>query len=166
MSKIGLSIVSKSDLLDALQVNSKEQKNAVYSNSILVKMLESSPLESVEIEPTRNGFIANRGSLCEALVKSAISDYVFGYRTLKNSDVKRPSGSNRAKFRKIGLNPDLNYEVKFTTSFALASVSKIKTKYVILVVKEGAYLVESKDYQRANYPQGKRLNLLSQKLGF
>ena len=164
--KSGLSVFFKNELVKALTLNSSEQKNAVYSNSILLQMLEKSPLEVVQVEPTKNGFIANRGSLCETLVKSAISEYVVGYRTQRNSDIKRPHGEHRAKFAELGLNPDLNYEVKFSTSFALASKSTLKTKFVLLVVKEGVYLVESSKYQRINCPQGERLDRLSEKLGF
>ena len=155
----------KNELIALLKQNNSEQPKAKYSNNVLLAMLENSDIESVSSEPTRNGFLVNRGVVCECLVKHALRKWSNTYKTTRNADIKISKGDDRAIMREYGLNPNLNYEIKFTTSFALASNSKLRTKYILLVMADGVYLVESKKYERANYPQGKRLDKLSQELG-
>ena len=158
-------LFTKNEVIALLQKNNSEQPKAKYSNNVLLAMLANSDIESISSEPTRNGFPLNRGVLCECLVKHALRKWANTYKTTRNADIKASKGDDRATMREYGLNPNLNYEVKFTTSFALASNGKLRTKYVLLVMTDGVYLVESKKYERANYPQGERLNKLSQELG-
>ena len=156
---------TKNELIALLEKNNSEQPKAKYSNNPLLKMLNKSDIESISSEPTKNGFAVNRGVVAECLVKHKLRGWADAYKTTRNADIKSSKGDDRAVMREYGLNPNLNYEVKFTTSFALASDSKLKTKYVLLVMADGIYLVESKKYERANYPQGERLEKLSQELG-
>ena len=159
--------LTKSPLISLLIKNRDEQKNAKYSNDILIQMLTHSSIQSISVESTKgNDEMVNRGSVCETIIKCEVQQFLNAYKTSKNADITRGVGETRKNFRELGLNPNHKYEVKFNTSFALAHDCPIKTKQVILVVKEGIYLVESQDYQRANRPQGVRLDELSERLGF
>ena len=159
-------IYTKNEVIQLLVENSQNQKNAKYSNDILLKMVRAISFETVECETTRNNDkMLNRGSLCEALIKIALFGYADGYKTTKNADIDRARGQTRAEFRSLELNPNRKYEVKFNTSFALAHDCPIKTKQVLMIIKEGAYLVESEEYNRATYPQGQRLDEFSRLIG-
>jgi hypothetical protein len=156
---------SKNEVIAILQKNNCEKPKAKYSNDILLTMLKHTDLQHIESEPTRNGFELNRGVVCECIIKAKLRGFDNAYKTSRNADLKKSKGDDRAIMREYELEPNLNYEIKFTSSFALASDSILKTKYVILVLASGVYLVPSKEYKRANYPQGKRLDKLSQELG-
>lgn len=156
---------SKNEVIALLQKNNCEQPKAKYSNNILLTMLNNADIESMQGEETRKGFELNRGVVCECIIKSKVRRWANAYKTNRNADLKKSKGDDRQIMREYGLNPNLNYEIKFTSCFALASDSKLKTKYVILVLASGIYLVPSKEYKRANYPQGERLEKLSQELG-
>ena len=159
-------IWTKVEVIQKLIDNMREQKNAKYSNEPLLKMVRAIDFETIEVETTRsNEEMFNRGSLCEALLKIALFGYADGYKTNKNADIDRARGATRAEFRELGLNPNNKYEVKFNTSFALAHDCLIKTKKVLMVIKEGVYLVDSADYVRATFPQGVRLDDFSQFVG-
>lgn len=156
---------SKNEVVALLLKNNSEQPKAKYSNNILLTMLNNADIDSIESETTRKGFALNRGVVCECIIKAKVRRWANAYKTNRNADLKKSKGDDRQVMREYGLNPNLNYEIKFTSSFALASDSKLKTKYVILVLASGIYLVPSQEYKRANYPQGKRLEKLSQELG-
>ena len=160
-------LFTKNQLIKTLEQNSIEQKNAKYSNSILLAMIKSLDFETIEAEPTRDRpEMPNRGSLCEALVKIAYFGYKDAYKTSRNADIQRATGETRQNSRDLNLDPNRRYEVKFNTSFALAHDSQVKTKQLLLVIREGVYLVDSADYVRATFPQGQRLDELSKRLGF
>lgn len=150
-----------------LEQNNIDQPKARYSNNILLTMLDQvSDNATVEVEPTKGGFELNRGSLAENIVKMILLNTSEAWKTQRNrSDVKRGS----ANLKMFGLDKWLNYEVKFATSFANASSSEPKTKYVILVTPDGAYLVESKKHvgkwTTSSIWDGERLDDLSEALG-
>lgn len=152
---------------DLLRKNNMEQPKAKYSNNIILNMLNYVDKSTIfEIEPTKSGFELNRGTLVEEIVKSVLglavnksysgkADINLAY--VNNKEFELPSQAKRI-------------EIKFATTFAPASASQPKTKYVILIVKEGAYLVETKNnkgrFTNNSYLNGERLEKLSEMLGF
>jgi len=152
---------------ELLQENNKTQPKAKYSNNIILNMLNCvAPSTIFEVEPTRNGFALNRGTLVEEIVKAVLGAYVnksysgkadINLKGIDNNEFGIPS-----KAKKI--------EVKFATTFAPASEAQPSTKYVILIAKEGAYLIETKNnkgrFTNKSIENGERLEELSEKLGF
>lgn len=161
-----MKVYSKDEVMAILQAQVDNKAKSRYSDSVLVQMLENVDVESLSVEPTRGGFPFNRGSLAEAILKAFLNGWTMGFKTSRNADLKRAKGDDRATRRELGLNPNRNYEIKFSTSYALASDSEVKTKQVIKIIPSGIYLVDREEYDRANYPQGERLNELSELLGF
>lgn len=151
-----------------LAQNNIDQPKAKYSNNVILAMLSTfDDNATVCVEPTRKGFELNRGSLVENLVKMALLDTDNGFKTAqRKSDI----GRNAKNATAYGLNKNLKYEVKFATTFAPATESKPKTKYVILVTATGCYLIETANHQ-GRYTNnsdldGTRLDELSARLGF
>ena len=150
-----------------LAQNNIDQPKAKYSNNVILSMLSTFDQNAtVCVEPTRKGFELNRGSLVENLVKMALLDTDNGFKTAqRKSDI----GRNAKNATAYGLNKNLKYEVKFATTFAPATESKPKTKYVILVTATGCYLIETANHQ-GRYTNnsdldGTRLDELSERLG-
>ena len=150
-----------------LAQNNIDQPKAKYSNNVILAMLSTfDDNATVCVEPTRKGFELNRGSLVENLVKMALLDTDNGFKTAqRKSDI----GRNAKNATAYGLNKNLKYEVKFATTFAPATESKPKTKYVILVTATGCYLIETANHQ-GRYTNnsdldGTRLDELSARLG-
>ena len=150
-----------------LAQNNIDQPKAKYSNNVILAMLSTfDDNATVCVEPTRKGFELNRGSLVENLVKMALLDTDNGFKTAqRKSDIGRKA-KNATTY---GLSKNLKYEVKFATTFAPATESKPKTKYVILVTATGCYLIETANHQ-GRYTNnsdldGTRLDELSARLG-
>lgn len=150
-----------------LEENNIKQPKAKYSNNVILAMLEQfDENATVEVEPTRGMFEINRGSLVENLVKMVLMNTTQAWKTQRNrSDIMRGSQGLKA----FGLDKWLNYEIKFATTFAPATESKPKTKYVILITADGAYLIETKNHQgrftNNSIWDGERLDDLSEALG-
>ena len=151
---------------DLLVKNNQEQPKAKYSNNIILTMLNQlSDNTTFEIEPTRGGFELNRGTLVEEIVKAvlgaAVNKSYSGKADVELKNVEKAKFEIPTQAKKI--------EIKFATTFAPASATQPKTKYVILVVKEGAYLIETKDhkgrYTNNSFLDGERLETLSEMLG-
>ena len=151
-----------------LKENNTNQPKAKYSNNVILAMLSTfDENATVCVEPTRKGFELNRGSLVENLVKMALLDTCNGF---KSSQRKSDIGRNAKNATAYGLDKSLKYEVKFATTFAPATESKPKTKYVILVTATGCHLIETANhkgrYTNNSDLEGVRLDELSARLGF
>lgn len=150
-----------------LEENNVNQPKAKYSNNVILAMLEQfDDNATVEVEPTRGMFPINRGSLVENLVKMVLMNTTETWKTQRNrSDVMRGCQG----LKEYGLQKQLNYEIKFATTFAPATESKPKTKFVILITADGAYLIESKNhagrFTNNSIWDGERLDDLSEALG-
>lgn len=150
-----------------LTQNNQNQPKAKYSNNVILTMLNQfDENATVCVEPTRKGFELNRGSLVENLVKMILFGTDCGFKTKqRKSDI----GKNSKNATAYGLDKNLCYEIKFATTFAPATESQPKTKYVILITADGAYLIESKNhkgrYTNNSIWEGTRLEELSEALG-
>lgn len=155
------------DCARLLAQNNIDQPKAKYSNNVILSMLDQfDENATVSVEPTRKGFELNRGSLVENLVKMVLLGTDKGFKTKqRKSDV----GKNSKNATVYGLDKRLCYEIKFATTFAPATESQPKTKYVILITADGAYLIESKNhegrYTNNSIWEGERLDELSEALG-
>lgn len=161
--------LTKNEIVTLLHENNLNQPKAKYSNNIILQMLENVNDNTIfNVEQTRGKFAINRGSLVEEIVKLALGGKATK-TSQKLSDLKASDKTMRARFVENGLNPQLKYEIKFATSFAPASDNAPKTKYTILIVKEGAYLVENKEHQARftsnSWFDSPRLEKLSETLG-
>jgi hypothetical protein len=159
--------LSKKDILD--MIHESANTKARYSDTIIEHMVNALTFTSVSVEVCRTskwGTFFNRGSMVECLLKIALNGYRKAHKTVAVSDIRRANGKARNIRRGFEINPDLNYEVKFNTSYALASDNAPKSKYVLKVLKEGVYLVLASEYERNTKPQGEKLDELSDYLGF
>ena len=161
--------LSKNEIIALLEQNNIDQRKAKYSNNIILEMLENVSENAIfDVEQTRGSFPINRGSLVEEIVKSMLGGECVK-ASQRQSDLRATSKNMRKMFKANGLNPQLRYEIKFATSFAPASNNAPKTKYTILIVKEGAYLVENANHQERftsnSWFDSPRLDNLSDLLG-
>lgn len=158
---------TKNECINLLLTNNAEQYKAKYSNNVLLAMLETlSDDKSFAVEPTRGGFELNRGSLCEAIVKSFLYGYECAGRTSQNKSDLRKGIKNASVY---GLKSNYCYEIKFATSFAPATLNPTKTANILLVTTTGIYLIKSVDhcgrYTNNSDLDGERLDKLSEALG-
>jgi len=149
-----------------LRKNNKEQPKAKYSNNIILTMLDHiDESTTFEVEPTKGGFELNRGTIVEEIVKAvlgtAVNKSYSGKADIELKNVEKEKFEIPSKAKKI--------EIKFATTFAPASATQPKTKYVILIAKEGAYLIETSNHQgrftNKSIEDGERLETLSEMLG-
>ena len=131
---------TKKELVELLKQNNNTQPKAKYSNNILLKMLGATDNNFVAtLEPTRNGFAFNRGSLCECLVNYAITGKTTKAQA-HESDLDTTKVSDT-----YGLPKSSNIEIKYSTSFSPATKKTSKAHYTIIVCESGAYLIDSKN---------------------
>lgn len=160
----------KSELVALLIQNNAIQPKAKYSNNILLNMLSNVDNNfNATLEPTRNGFAFNRGSLCECIL-----NYVITGKTTKaqanESDLNTMKVANTYDLPKSS-----NIEIKYSTSFSPATKKTSKAHYTIIVCESGAYLIESKNLvatgsgkiniNNQHAKDLKRLERLSERLG-
>ena len=159
---------TKNQCINLLEQNNHDQPKAKYSNNVLLQMLQMCDNKSkFSVEKTRDNFELNRGSLCECIVKR-----VLGLTSTKASkglaDIDLTGLDRKALELPIRAK---KLEIKFATSFANASANQPATKYVMLVTKNGAYLLETANHQAntvykpRDIEQGYRLNVISEMLG-
>lgn len=131
---------TKKELIIELTKNNETQPKAKYSNNILLKMLNKVSNDFVAtLEPTKNGFAFNRGSLCECLVK-----YVITGETTKAQATE--SDLNTLKVvDTYDLPKSSNIEIKYSTSFAPATHKTSKARYTLIVSQLGIHLIDSKN---------------------
>lgn len=158
---------TKSEIIEKLLENNTKQPKAKYSNNLILAMLEGVSNDVIfTLEPTRNGFAFNRGSLVEEIVKFYLGVEVD--KTQRNGADVNLKGVDKQAFE-IPTNAK-KLEIKFATTFAPASASKPATKYVLLVCPDGAFLIEASKhegrYTNYSYYEGERLDTLSEMLGF
>lgn len=150
-----------------LENNNQEQPKAKYSNNVILQMLNHIDQNTIfEVEPTKKGFALNRGTLVEEIIKAKLGVNVNkSYSKKADIDLK---GVNNSKYELPSTAKKV--EVKFATTFAPASPSNPKTKYVILVTAEGVYLMDATEHEGryTNYSayDGTKLEKLSKALGF
>lgn len=135
---------SKQVLIDLLLINNTTQPKAKYSNNILLTMLSKVDNDfEATLEPTREGFAFNRGSLCECLIK-----YVINGKTTKaqatQSDLNTSKVDNKV-LEYFNLPKSSNIEIKYSTSFSPATHKTSKARYTIIVSQNGIDLIESKN---------------------
>ena len=135
---------SKNELVIELLNNNKTQPKAKYSNNILLNMLSKVDDDFVAtLEPTKNGFAFNRGSLCECLVKYAITkDTTKSQANESDLNTTKLSDKELAFFN---LPKSNNIEIKYSTSFAPATKKTSKAHQTIIVSQLGIHLIESKN---------------------
>ena len=99
----------------------------------------------VELEPTRNGFAFNRGSLVECIVNAVITNnYDQAKRQAHTSDLNTLKLSDNA-LRLVNGVKSSNIEIKFSTSFAPATHKTSKARYTIIVSEKSIIMLESKN---------------------
>lgn len=135
---------TKKELIALLKENNDKQPKAKYSNNILLSMLEKTDSNFIAtLEPTRNGFAFNRGSLCECLVKYAITKDTTKSQAFE-SDLNTTKVSDKV-LEYFNLPKSSNIEIKYSTSFAPATKKTSKARMTIIVSQLGIHLIESKN---------------------
>lgn len=135
---------TKNELIVELTKNNATQPKAKYSNNILLAMLSKVNNDFVAtLEPTKNGFAFNRGSLCECLVKYAITKDTTKSQAFE-SDLNTTKLSDK-ELAFFDIPKSNNIEIKYSTTFAPATHKTSKARYTIIVSQLGAHLIESKN---------------------
>ena len=134
------------ELVALLQQNNQQQPKAKYSNNAILRMLEKMPSNFVvELEPTRNGFAFNRGSLVECIINAVLTNnYNQTKRQAHESDLNTLKLSDNA-LRLVNNVKSSNIEIKFCTSFAPATHKTSKARYTIIVSEKSIIMLESKN---------------------
>lgn len=176
MKKININEIIKSYAMDSVA----HLKNAPTNNA-MITMLENTSLEYLTVEPTRTGAIYNRGSVAECVIRSVINEYVNGvsanhYKKSSNGVDLSTKHKSVEMLNDLGLATNKTYEIKLISSLARASYDNAnKSDFVIMLdiraKSKGVYLVNYNDLVLYNETsikdyKGKRLNLLSELLGF
>ena len=167
---------TKKVLINLLLINNTTQPKAKYSNNVLLAMLENTANDFVaELEPTRNGFAFNRGSLAECLIKSKILNQATCLKSQCLQADLDTSKLDTKTLEKYNLPKSTSIEIKYSTSFAPATHKTSKSRYTLIACESGIYLINSVDLiptksgkininnQKAKCL--KRLNTLSKELG-
>ena len=126
---------TRKELVELLKQNNTQQPKAKYSNNILLKMLGATDNNFV----ARKGFAFNRGSLCECLVKYAITG-----ETEKSQCFESDLDTSKVADT-YGLPKSSNIEIEYSTSFSPATHKTSKAHFTVIVCEKGAYLIESKN---------------------
>ena len=139
-------LYNKIQLINLLLENIQAQPKAKYSNNVLIQMLECLPNEfTCNIEPTRNGFAVNRGSLAECIIKAVVYD---SYSVDKSSCLSADLNTIGLSYESLELVNGVkssNIEIKFSTSFAPATNKTSKARKTIIVCEYGIFMIDSKN---------------------
>lgn len=170
--KKGLHTFNKKEMVALLIANNQNPKsgNAHYSNDLLLAMLEYvADNFTAKLEETKGGFPFNRGSAAECLIRAIITG------EMHNDKAQAKEADLFLKKETLGLPARVKIEIKFSTSYSNASVKRSRGKYVVIVGKAGAFMVESKylittasgtiNLNKQNAKYCHRLDELSQALG-
>ena len=134
------------ELVALLQQNNQQQPKAKYSNNIILKMLENLPTTFVvELEPTRNGFAFNRGSLVECIVNAVITNNFDQVKHQAHQSDLNTTKLNAQQLALVNNVKSSNIEIKFSTSFAPATHKTSKARYTIIVSERNIIMLESKN---------------------
>ena len=134
------------ELVALLQQNNQQQPKAKYSNNAILRMLSKMPNTFVvELEPTKNGFALNRGSLVECIINAVITNnYNQTKHQAHQSDLNTLKLNDNA-LRLVNNVKSSNIEIKFSTSFAPATHKTSKARYTIIVSEKSIIMLESKN---------------------
>ena len=134
------------ELVALLQQNNQQQPKAKYSNNAILRMLENLPTTFVvELEPTKNGFALNRGSLVECILNAVITN---NYDQTKHQAHQSDLNTLKLNAQQLALVNNVkssNIEIKFSTSFAPATHKTSKARYTIIVSEKSIIMLESKN---------------------
>lgn len=133
-------------LVELFKENNQVQPKAKYSNNVIIQMLETLSSDFVaDIEPTRNGFAVNRGSLVECIIKAV----VYGVNGVNKSSCKvadlDTTHLDTEHLALVNGVKSSNIEIKFSTSFAPATHKTSKARKTIIVCEYGVYMIDSKN---------------------
>lgn len=139
-------LYSKNQLIALFNENNATQPKAKYSNNVIIQMLETLSSDFVaDIEPTRNGFAVNRGSLVECIIKAV----VYGVNdTTKSSCRVADLDTTKLNAQQLALVNGVvssNIEIKFSTSFAPATHKTSKARKTIIVSETMIVMMDSKN---------------------
>ena len=146
-----------------LERNTIEQPKAKYSNAIILRMLEHTRHDfTATVEPTRDLFPLNRGSLVECIIKSLLYGVADTFKTTQGrKDIDLREVDNRA----FDIDPKAKgLEIKFATSFAYASASDPRTVWVLLVTPDGIFNVPSQGHKGRYSPKDEHSGRLNEVL--
>ena len=146
MKGVKIMLFSKNQLVNAFTQNNADQPKAKYSNNVILNMLDCLPMDfEADIEPTRNGFAVNRGSLVECIIKAVVCN---DYHATKSSCRVADLDTRKLNAQQLALVNGVvssNIEIKFSTSFAPATKKTSKAHKTILVCESGIYMIDSKN---------------------
>lgn len=139
-------LFNKNQLVELFQENNQTQPKAKYSNNVIMQMLDTLSSDFVaDIEPTRNGFAVNRGSLVECIIKAV----VYGVDAVDKSSCRvadlDTTHLNADRLALVNGVKSSNIEIKFSTSFAPATHKTSKARKTIIVCEYGVYMIDSKN---------------------
>lgn len=139
-------LYNRNELINALVENNTNQPKAKYSNNAIIQMLESLSVDfTADVEPTRNGFAFNRGSLVECIIKAVVCGLDSGVKSncrVADLDTMHLDAEHLALVNGV---KSSNIEIKFSTSFAPATHKTSKARKTIIVCEYGIYMLDSKN---------------------
>ena len=175
-------VITINEIIKGLETQAESVKNPYKKrytkelNDVIINMLEYVDLDSMEVEPTANGF--NRGTIGENLIKYHALSFLGKEVLSVNKSLAKTCDLDLRRAEKmalaeLGLLPSI-YEVKTLTKLANAHASNHETKnYIILDLKKrNKVVLTSKDKlvmdnsgHVTGYTDGVVLEVLSELLG-
>ena len=139
-------LFNKNELISLFAQNNTVQPKAKYSNNAILRMLEKMPCDFVaDVETTRGGFLVNRGSLVECIIKATVYGVARVEKSACNSSDLDTTKLNAQQLALVHGVKSSNIEVKFSTSFAPATKKMNKARKTIIVCEHGIYMIDSRN---------------------
>ena len=137
---------TKKELVYLLTQNTQQQPKAKYSNAIILRMLDTLPNNFVaSVEITRGGFMLNRGSLVECIIKAVVSGDMNSKKSEKEASDLDTTNLDKNHLELVNNIVSTNIEIKFSTSFAPATKKTNKARKTIIVGDSGIYMIDSRN---------------------
>lgn len=168
------------EIIKGYEMDSKKTASHKPTNQAIIEMLENTALDSLTVEIARGGSVYNRGSVVECVVKYMLNEYIKGSasshykKSIANEDFSTIR-KNAELVKELGLEININYEIKLISPLARASyTNKIESPIIMVDLRKkskGVYLVQPKDLVFYNatsisdYNNGIALDLIAELLG-
>lgn len=172
--------VNVNEIIKGYEMDSKNSPKRRPTNQAIIDMLENTSLDSLTVEIARGGSVYNRGSVVECVVKYMLNEYIKGSasshykKSIANEDFSTIR-KNKDLVNELGLEINVNYEIKLISPIARASYSnKIESPIIMVDLRnktKGVYLVQPNDLVFYNassisdYKKGESLDLIAELLG-
>lgn len=168
------------EIIKGYEMDSQKTASHKPTNQAIIDMLENTALDSLTVEIARGGSVYNRGSVVECVVKYMLNEYIKGSasshykKSVSNEDFSTVR-KNAELVKELGLEINVNYEIKCLSSIARASyTNKVESPIIMVDLRKkskGVYLVQPNDLVFYNassisdYNNGESLDLIAELLG-